>query len=119
MATVDLTCSLKGARVVIGGRVVGTTPITGLRLNAGKTTIEVLAEGQLPYKREIDLKGGTTTAVDVPLVPRTSEGQLAVKTAPPGATILVDEKTFGTSPTEGIVTAGNHKVLATSPGTTT
>jgi hypothetical protein len=112
VAKVELTCRVDGARVVVGGRVMGVTPLQPFRVNAGKTTVEVLAEGQLPYKRDIELKGGATTAIDIPLMPRTTEGQLAVRTTPTGATILVDERPFGTSPTEGIVQSGNHKVLA-------
>lgn len=112
----ELTCNVAGARVLVGGKEVGTTPLAALKLNAGKVTIEILADGQYPWKREIEMKGGGATTVDAVLQPRATNGILAVKSDPTGAYITVDGKPFGRAPTEGVLGAGTHSLVASAEG---
>ena len=112
----ELTCNVAGARVLVGGKEVGATPLPAMKLNAGKVTVEILAEGQYPYKREVDLKGGGSASLDAVLQPRATNGILLVKSAPDGAMIDVDGKPFGRAPTEGVLGAGTHSVVANAEG---
>ena len=111
-ASLELSCNISGARVLFAGREIGTTPLAPTRVNAGTGILEIVAEGEFPYKREITLKGGGPTQVDVTLSAKSSFGFLAVRTTPVGGVITVDGKPFGSSPTEGLLPAGTHSVLA-------
>lgn len=113
IAVLEIACNVDGARVIVGGKLIGTTPLPKTRLNAGTTILEVIGVDQIPYQKEIKLEGGVTMHLDVQLQSsKASIGTLIVKTVPTGATILVDDKPFGSSPTEGVLPAGNHRVLA-------
>jgi hypothetical protein len=111
-ATLELSCNVSGARALFAGREIGTTPLAPTRVNAGTATLEIVAEGEFPYKREITLKGGGPTQVDVTLNAKSSFGFLAVRSTPVGAIVTVDGKPFGSAPTEGLLSAGTHSVLA-------
>ncbi|HEY1956986.1 MAG TPA: PEGA domain-containing protein [Polyangiaceae bacterium] len=111
-STFQLSCNVAGAHVIVGGREIGVTPLAPVRLTAGRTTLEIIADGEAPYKKEIDLQGGTTTELDAALVARTTFGILTITTAPPGAAITVDKTPLGLSPTEGTFPAGTHAILA-------
>lgn len=116
VSTLQLTCSVNGARVLVAGKEIGMTPLAPTRLNAGKATLEIVSPDYGTYKREIDLVRGGTTAIEAVLVAKATQGVLVVRTAPSGASILLDDAPFGTSPTEGTVAAGRHTILARLPG---
>ncbi len=116
ITTFELTCNVAGARVLVAGKELGVTPLAPTRLNAGKVTVEIIAEGQYPYKRDIEMKGGGSTTLDAVLQPKASNGILAITSIPTGALINVDGKPFGRAPTEGVLPAGTHQVMATADG---
>ena len=70
VSTLELTCSVEGARVLVAGREIGTTPLPATRLAAAHAILEIVAEGHAPYKKEIDLRGGATTIIDATLTAR-------------------------------------------------
>src|SRR5262249_124275 len=46
VSTITITCETSGARVLVGERQVGATPLSGpLRVNAGKQSLDVFADG--------------------------------------------------------------------------
>jgi hypothetical protein len=111
VAHLAIHCDLAGARVLVRDRVVGTTPLGGtIDLEAGKATLEIDAEGYVPYKRDLDLKGGTTTAVDAQLTPRGSAAFLRVGSTAASAQVFVDGKLLGNAPVEATIEAGTHKI---------
>ena len=58
VAAVDLHCDVDGARVLLGGREVGVTPLAApAKIDAGRFPLEVLAEGYYPYSKRVDLQG--------------------------------------------------------------
>jgi hypothetical protein len=62
-----LSCNVEGARVVVGQRVIGTTPLPGpVRLNAGTAQLEVTADGHHPYRSRVQLPPAGPQEVQVP-----------------------------------------------------
>lgn len=116
VSTFELVCNVAGARVLVDGREIGTTPLKPIQLNAGKVTVEILADDQFPYKKELDLKGGGSTSLDAPLVSKATSGILSIRTLPAGAFVTVDGKPFGRAPTEGALPPGTHQLLLHADG---
>jgi tetratricopeptide (TPR) repeat protein len=118
VATLDLTCSQAGARVLVRDKVVGATPLPPTRLAAGASTVQLELEGFFTEKRDVVLPGGGTLKLDVPLHPRSSAGLLNVSSDPTGARVVVDGKELGTaSPAlEVALAAGSHVLTASHDG---
>jgi hypothetical protein len=118
IARVEVTCPVPGARVLIRDRVVGTTPLSGpIAVNAGPAKIEVLADGFKPVSMQVNLAGGGTQAVDVPLSERIdSKGVLSIGSTVGGTRILVDGVDSGETPSTLRVEHGAHVLLAKAPG---
>jgi hypothetical protein len=117
VARLAVTSSVEGARVVVRGKDVGTTPLPApLSLPAGPARVEVRAEGYFDWHRELTLTAGVPTTLDAVLSPRSSSGVLRVQATAPGTRIFVDDQPLGTSPAETSVPAGTHRVLAHAEG---
>jgi hypothetical protein len=118
VSTLFLRCTVEGARVIVRDKVVGVTPIAGLRLPAGAATLEVELDGFFTQRRGVVLPGGGSLALEVELHPKRTSGLLTVSTWPPAAQVFVDGHYLGTStPTvELAVTAGPHDVIARREG---
>ena len=117
VATVNLRCPTPGGRVLIGGHEIGVTPLAHpVAVNAGKTVIEVLADGYFPYHKEVDLAGGTTTSFDVALAPRATLGYLVVRSHVAGSLVSVDRRTVGLVPAEVALRPGAHPVVVSHEG---
>jgi hypothetical protein len=58
---------LDGAHVTVDGRPIGTTPVTGAEVPAGKHLVTVTHTGRTPYAREVELAYGKTATVDAEL----------------------------------------------------
>jgi hypothetical protein len=118
VSTLDLRCNVKGARVLVRDRIVGTTPLSSLRLSAGATTLQIELEGFFPETRDIVLPGGGALVLDVVLHPKSTSGLLSVRTTPMGADIWVDGTIAGTTnpKIELALTAGSHDISARKSG---
>lgn len=88
-----------GARVMVGDKRVGETPLT-VKLSSGRATVEVSAEGFTTYRKEVDLPGGGATTLEADLEKKDRHGVLAVRTTPDGASATLDGKLLGTTPLE-------------------
>jgi hypothetical protein len=116
VATLTITANVSGARVLLRDKVIGTTPLAdSVRLGAGKVTLEIDADGYAPYRKELDLAGGTSTVLDAKLEPKDVRGILVVH-ANAGAIVIIDGKTAGTTPVEVPVQPGTHSVLVKREG---
>ena len=116
VATLTITADVAGARVLVRDRVIGTTPLPGpVRVGAGKAHLEIDASGRLPYRRELDLAGGSVTVIDAKLETPEAHGVLVVH-ANAGASVFVDGAPVGNAPVEVSVTTGTHKVLVKREG---
>lgn len=113
VATLSLKVNVAGARVLVRNRLVGTTPLAPIKLNAGSAVVEVTMEGYAPFRRELDLVGGGTLDLEAALVAKERSGILAIRTTGSG-TVFVDGKPVGAPPVEAVVEPGPHKILVRS-----
>lgn len=117
VATLTITANVSGARVLLRDKVIGSTPLSdAIRLNAGKVTIEIDAEGYARYRKDLDLAGGTSTVLDAKLEPKDVQGILVVHASAGAALVVVDGKPAGTAPIEIRVQPGTHSVLVKREG---
>jgi hypothetical protein len=118
VSTLRLTSNVDGARVVVGDKVVGTTPLAPLRLPAGATTLSVELDGYFPAKRDVTLPGQGALSLVLELYKKSTSSLLVVRTEPMGAVVLLDGRSLGTSnPTvEVSVQAGAHDVTVHKEG---
>lgn len=116
VATLTLTITTPGARVVLRSVIVGTAPLAEpLRVNAGKARLEITAEGYEPYVKELELVGGDSTTLEITLQKRATGGTLVVR-CEPAATVTIDGKLAGKAPLEAAVATGSHTVTLSHDG---
>jgi hypothetical protein len=116
VSTLALTSNVGGARVLVRGRLRGTTPMPPIRLNAGTATIEVSAEGYHPFKQTVKLPGRGQLAVRAILHSKTTTGVLEVTSPVAGANVFVDGTRIGSAPAQTVLRAGEHRVLVRHEG---
>ena len=116
IATLVVTTNAPGARLLVRDKAAGTIDKeTRIRTRAGSATIEVVAEGYVPFKKDIDLAGGGVTKVDARLSPKKSEALVIVRTRP-SANIAVDGRPIGRAPIELHLAPGQHTLVAQASG---
>lgn len=117
VATLAVTSNVSGAHLVVRSKLVGTLePSLEVAVRAGPATIEVTAEGYVPFQKEIDLPARTTTRLDVQLEQKRPFGMLVIRTRPSGSDVLVDGALVGRSPLETRVDPGAHVVTVSRAG---
>ena len=117
VSTVVVNAAVAGARVLLYNRLLGTTPLPGpIKTNAGRATLEVLAEGYQPFRQDIELRGGATMTIDVKLVSKDTSAVLLVQSPTVGAEVDVDGKPVGTVPAEVVLAPGSHPVVVHKGG---
>lgn len=106
-----------GATVKLGDVVLGKTPLTSVRVNAGKRIrVEIALEGFELETREVELPSRGDVKIKVALVSKDKSGVLAIDSPVKGATIFVDEMPPRQVPTEVRVAAGRHTIKLTAAG---
>jgi hypothetical protein len=118
VAYLTVTCDKAGARVLIGGKVIGPAPLTHAAVDAAgeATTISIEAESYREDFRTLPLPGGKETAIECRLLPKDASATLAVMSDTPGTRISVDGKSQGNAPAMVPVMPGSHTVLASREG---
>lgn len=118
VGTLQLTCNVKGARVLVRDKLIGTTPLPSTLLPAGSATLEIELDGFFTQQKQIVVPSAGTLALELTLHARSQVGLLVVRTLPGGAVISVDGAMQGTSSPsiELALAAGPHRVSATRPG---
>lgn len=117
VARLTVRCNIAGAQVLLGDRVLGTTPLgSDMRITSGRATLRVTADGYQPYKRELDLPGGGAVGVDAELVSKDSSSLLVVRSNIENATVSIDGKASGQTPIELALLAGGHAVRVERKG---
>jgi len=116
VATLRVTCPVKGARVYISGYDLGQTPLT-TKIGAGLHVVEVSAVGYATSRREVQLDPGDERRLDIPL--ELEPGRLTVTSEPTGAEVRLDGELLGRTGTdtqEREVPSGGHVVRLSLEG---
>ena len=113
----SVRCNVEGARVILGDKVIGTTPLPAvIKTASGRTTLQVLDDVHRPYKKEIDLPGGGSFSLDIVLLRKDMTGIVVIESNVRGAHVSVDAKVVGDAPAEIVVPSGEHKIFVEAPG---
>ena len=113
---ITLTVNVPGARVMLRNVMLGAAPFEhSIRVNAGKATLEVSAEGYETHHRELELKGGEKLTLEIELKAKQTGGMLVIKSDPPSS-VAIDGVAKGMSPLEAVVPAGSHTVTLSRSG---
>ncbi len=116
IATLVVTTNAAGARLLVRDKAAGTIQKeTRIRTRAGSVTIEVVAEGYVTFKKEVELVGGGITKVDAQLTPKNYDALVLIRTRP-SANISVDGKPIGRAPLELRLAPGQHTLVAEATG---
>lgn len=117
MAEVAVSSTPEGAKVLVDGKLIGTTPFPEpVHVPAGPHTLEVALTGHLPMVEELILTGGQSLTKVVELQEDRREGTLTVTATAPKATIFVDGREMGPAPWTGTLPVGEHQVVVKAPG---
>jgi hypothetical protein len=112
----EIVCPVPGARVVLAGKALGSTPFAAaVRVNAGSAKLVVTADGYLPFEKEVMLPASGQQRVEVALVQRKALGHLTV-TSTVGAVVFADGVRLGTVPAEITLSSGRHLIRVEHPG---
>ncbi len=108
---VTIRCPVDGATVVLGDRVLGTTPLPArVGVNAGEGDLKVSAAGRETYVRHLQLEGGGTEVIVDVVLALVGNGLLRVESGTPGAVAFVDMLRIGAVPVEVAVKPGAHEI---------
>lgn len=115
VGVLTIDCPEQGARILVNGRVVGTTPLPdrAIRVNAGPTLVEVTKEGAEPFRAELSVLS-SGAEVQVRLVRKTTV--LVVGATPPALESTLDGKPGPGTPMEVSVSPGKHLLVLSRPG---
>ncbi len=117
ITTLTIQCNVPNARVLVRDKLVAKTPLDApIRVNAGSSSIEVVAEGYVPFKQVVDLPRGGAYTLEVSLAARTPTGTLAIASTPSGSDVRVDGQPIGRTPAEAELAPGNHEVVLSLDG---
>jgi hypothetical protein len=79
LSRLSVQCTVSGARVLVRGALEGTTPLTeAIAEMPGDAHVEVIADGYVPFVRDLVLAPGKEARVDAVLTP-----ELAIRPTPP------------------------------------
>jgi hypothetical protein len=110
VSTLNLTCDVPGAEVVLRDKVIGETPLPPLRTTAGHATLVIHGDKYEEFRLEVDLVGGQALSVSAALKPRDTSAVLVVHSAVAGAHVSVDGALRGDVPLELVTAAGLHSI---------
>lgn len=113
LVNLRLTLTPATATVLVDGRPT-TIGADGLVLDPGRHVIEVSAEGYRPSRNEIDLRPGSTVALDVTLV-SLGFGRLVIAPSLPSALVRVDGHDWGTGTVDRLIAPGEHEIEVRAP----
>jgi hypothetical protein len=97
-----------GAEIIIDGRTMGVTPLKIVNIDTGERRTALRLQGYVPAERGVRITANETQKLSVTLKPVEPKGAekppapmpctLAVTTAPPGASLTINNQPFGTTP---------------------
>ena len=117
LATLIVRTREPGARLVVRDRQVAGAIDREIRVRtrAGAATVEVIADGFEPFRRDVTLPSGGTLVVDAVLVSKSKDPIIVVRSRPP-AEITIDGKAIGRAPLDMRLAPGSHELTASASG---
>ncbi|MGZ5967911.1 MAG: PEGA domain-containing protein, partial [Polyangiales bacterium] len=117
---IQINSSVQGATVVVDGVPRGKTPLAPVRVSQGPHTINVSAEGYIPFVATRDVLGKQTIAVDVTLEVLARSGRIQIiEENGADAEVFIDgapKGKVGKTAYEERVAPGTHFVYLKGPG---
>jgi formylglycine-generating enzyme required for sulfatase activity len=114
-ATVTVQSSTAGATLWLGGKGIGALPLT-TELAAGTHVIEIRAPGYKPWRQSIAVTAGQPQTIG-PVALSPADAQLRVESEPTGASVALDGRYAGTTPTTLALNPGReHRVTFSKLG---
>lgn len=114
-ASVSVQSSTAGATLWVDGNRIGALPVIA-ELNAGTRAIEIRASGHKSWKQSIAVKAGEPQAIG-PVALAPADTQLRVESEPTGASIALDGRYAGTTPTTLALSPGReHRITFSKRG---
>jgi CRISPR/Cas system-associated exonuclease Cas4 (RecB family) len=117
-ARVTIKSKPSGAQVILGTRILGTTPLSRFELPAGEHVLKLALAGFAGGEVKVKAKPGRTAKATVKLkrIPETT-GYLTMTSTPPGATVSLAGRPIGTTPFKGLeIYHGEHILQLHLPG---
>jgi len=112
-----IECDVAGARIVVRGVELGTTPTPReLTLDAGNATVQIVKDGYFDYRRELTLPGGAGSTLQAHLVPKATMAVVHVTSPIVGANVTIDGRYIGVVPVESMLTPGRHSIVVAHEG---
>jgi formylglycine-generating enzyme required for sulfatase activity len=106
---------LNGARVIIDGQEVASTPVQNLEVKAGRRVLEIQADNYQDIKTEVQIEGcSAEQSFDFALVPGWSD--VFISSIPKGAAVSVDGKPAGNTPLKIELPEGNYLLQINADG---
>ncbi len=106
---------VSGVEVRVDGRIVGKTPLEDMELTAGKHRLWAQVDRYLPLEQDLIVEGaGKKQVVSLSLQPGWAE--VALTSDPPGATVMEQKNTLGTTPLTVELSAGQRKIVFVKKG---
>ena len=106
---------LADARVYIDGREINKSQVSDLAVTPGRHVVEIRAEKYQDLKEEIEVEGcNVHQKLEYALVPAWSD--ITIDSIPGNATVLIDGKAAGSTPTTIELLAGTHHIELKAEG---
>jgi tetratricopeptide (TPR) repeat protein len=116
LAPITLVVSPRTAKVHIDGRET-SLPDNGLiELAAGSHTVEAVADGHQPQRREITVVAGEAAGLELHLVAIPRTGKVRLTASVPDTRIIIDGRERGKAPLEIELDVGGHQLEARADG---
>ncbi|HYP75762.1 MAG TPA: PEGA domain-containing protein [Polyangiaceae bacterium] len=116
VSSLEVTCTVRGAQVVLAGKSLGSTPLTEpVPVNAGSSHLVITADGYLPFETDVVLPPAGRIKVAAVLLRKSTDGHLTV-TSILGAVAFADGVRLGTVPAEVTLSSGRHRIRVEHTG---
>lgn len=113
---VKLSGGIKGARLMVDNKDVGSLPLTGpLQVEAGEHTLVVRRPGYAEFTRRVTAQKNKPTEVSITL--EAVAGVVTVTSDVQGATVAINGQEKGSAPLSGLVLKpGSYEIVVSKPG---
>ncbi|MDX1490955.1 MAG: SUMF1/EgtB/PvdO family nonheme iron enzyme [Pseudohongiellaceae bacterium] len=98
-----------GAKVHMGSRLLGTTPIEQFSLESGRYDLSIAADRYLPYVESVDIQGRElVNSLNIQLAP--AWANIGVRSEPSGADVIVNGQLLGITPLNAQLLQGQNDI---------